>query len=411
MTPRPFLRVPSSCANPLTTTMSFTTWAQPVTGASESDTEAAPVACSQPPFTPTIEAKPSTNVADAPSGLHVDVHLPQKDNEDPDGLGEADLRDATVILPPGLAVNPSSANGLGACSLAQIGYQGVKEGKPSFSTEPANCPDASKIGNVEIDAPAVDHPLPGAIYLAKQSENPFNSLLALYIAVNDPQTGLVIKLPGVVETDPVTGQIHQRLRAEPAAALRRPQSRSLPGRPGSPPDPADLRGIGERSRLHYHDLDGPLDRPRRPHRSPQRLLRDGHCPRGGACAATKAALPNAPSFEAGTANPLAGAYSPFLLRLKREDGSQELKGLNVTLPLGLSARFAGTAECPAAGVAQAQSRDQPRPGCPRAGFTFLPSFKPTRHRHRRQQARAQAPSTPRARPTSPAPIKEPRSAC
>jgi hypothetical protein len=82
--------------------------------------------------------------------------------------------------------------------LAQVGYQGFREGKPSFSTEPAQCPDASKLGTVEIDAPAVDHPLPGSIYLAKQSENPFNSLIALYIAVNDPQTGVVIKLAGRV---------------------------------------------------------------------------------------------------------------------------------------------------------------------------------------------------------------------
>ena len=38
--PRPFLRLPSSCENPLLTTMSFTTWAQPVTGASASFSQA-----------------------------------------------------------------------------------------------------------------------------------------------------------------------------------------------------------------------------------------------------------------------------------------------------------------------------------------------------------------------------------
>jgi hypothetical protein len=373
-TPRPFLRLPSSCANPLTTIMSFTTWARPIAGASESDTEAAPVGCSQPPFTPTIEAKPSTNVADAPSGLHVDVHLPQKANEDPNGLGEADLRDATVTLPPGLAVNPSSANGLGACSLAQIGYQGEKEGKPSFSTEPVNCPDASKIGTVEIDAPAVDHPLPGAIYLAKQSENPFNSLLALYIAVNDPQTGLVIKLPGKVETDPVSGQITNVFEQNPQlpfedlevdlfqgarAPLRTPQTC---GESAGVPDFTTTTSMV------------PWTAPEGLTAHPSDSFAMATAPGGGACAATRASLPNAPFFEAGTQDPLAGAYSPFVLRLKREDGSQELKGLNVTLPPGLVARLAGTAECSAAGVAQAQSRTNPgqgaleqaSPSCPAA---------------------------------------------
>jgi hypothetical protein len=360
--PRPFLRLPSSCENPQLSTMSFTTWAQPPASAIGSDEEAAPVNCAAPPFTPTIEAKPSTNVADSPSGLHVDVHLPQKANEDPAGLGEADLRDATVILPPGLAVNPSSADGLGACSLSEIGYQGIKEGKPSFSTEPANCPDAAKIGNVEIDAPAVDHPLPGAIYLAKQTENPFNSLLALYIAVNDPQTGVVIKLPGKVETNPVTGQITNVFEQNPQlpfedlkvdlfqgarAPLRTPQTC---GESASVPSFTTTTSLV------------PWTAPEGATAHPSDSFAMATSPSGAPCAPTAAQLPNAPSFEAGSQDPLAGAYSPFLLRLKREDGSQELKGLNISLPAGLTARLAGTAECSAAGAALAQSRSNPGQG-------------------------------------------------
>jgi hypothetical protein len=360
--PRPFLRLPSSCANPLTTTMSFETWAHPATFGVASDSEAAPTACNQPPFTPSIEAKPTTNVADAPSGLHVDLHLPQADNEALEGVAEADLRDANVTLPPGLAVNPSSADGLGACSEAQIGYQGVNEGKPSFSNERANCPDASKIGTVEVDSPLVDHPLPGSIYLAKQGENPFGSLLALYLTVDDPQTGVVIKLPGRVEANPVTGQITNVFEQNPQlpfedlkvdlfngvrAPLRTPQTCG---------ESATVPSFTTTTSLV------PWTAPEGATASPSDSFAIAQAPAGGACATTKAALPNAPSFEAGTASPLAGAYSPFLLRLKREDGSQELKGLNVTLPLGLTARLAGTAECSEVGIAQAQSRNTPSQG-------------------------------------------------
>jgi hypothetical protein len=372
--PRPFLRLPSSCQNPLLATMSFETWAQPSASAATSFEEPAPTACNQPDFSPTIEAKPSTNVTDAPAGLHVDVHLPQKDNEDPAGLAEADLRDATVTLPPGLTVNPASATGLGACSLAQIGYQGIKEGKPSFSTNPAQCPDASKIGTVAIETPLVDHPIPGSIFLAKQSENPFASLLALYIAVNDPITGVVIKLPGKVETNPVTGQITNVFEQNPQlpfedlevdlfngarAPLRTPQTC---GESATTPSFTTTTSLV------------PWTAPEGATAHPSDSFALVQSPGGGACAATKAQLPNAPSFEAGTRDPLAGAYSPFLLRLKREDGSQELKGLNVTLPPGLSARLAGTPECPEAALAQAQSRNQPgqgalerqSPSCPAA---------------------------------------------
>jgi hypothetical protein len=360
--PRPFLRLPSSCESPLLTAFSFETWARPSTSAGAEFQEPAPTACNQPDFSPTIEAKPSTNVADAPAGLHVDVHLSQKANDDPEGLGEADLRDATVTLPAGLAVNPSSANGLGACSLAQIGYQGVKEGKPSFSTDPANCPDASKIGTVAIETPLVDHPIPGSIFLAKQTENPFGSLIALYIAVEDPITGVVIKLPGRVETNPVTGQITNVFEQNPQlpfedlkvdlfngarAPLRTPQTC---GESAATPDFTTTTSLV------------PWTAPEGSTAHPSDSFALAQASGGGPCAATHAQLPNAPSFEAGTANPLAGAYSPFILKLSRQDGSQELKGLNVTLPPGLIARLAGTAECSAVGVALAQSRTNPGQG-------------------------------------------------
>jgi hypothetical protein len=371
---RPFFRLPSSCANPLTTTMSFTTWALPVTGASASDSEAPPGACAAPPFSPTIEAKPSTDVADAPAGLHVDLHLPQKDNEDPEGLAEADLKDAVLTLPPGLSVNPASADGLGACSLAEIGYEGIKEGKPSFSTDPADCPDAAKIGTVEIDTPLVDHPIPGSIFLAKQSENPFGSLLALYIAVNDPITGVVIKLPGKVETDPLTGQITNVFEQNPQLPFEDLKVDLFEGARAPLRTPQTCGESAATASFTTNTSLVPWTAPEGATAHPTDSFAMGQAPAGGPCAATKGALPNAPSFEAGTANPLAGAYSPFLLRLKREDGSQEIKGLNVTLPPGLVARLAGTAECSAAGVALAQSRNRPgqgateqaSPSCPAA---------------------------------------------
>jgi hypothetical protein len=361
--PRPFLRLPSSCANPLTTTMSFETWAQPTTGASADSTEPPPTACSLPDFSPSITAKPTTNVADSPSGLHFDLHLPQKENEDPEGLAEADLKDATVTLPPGLVVNPSSANGLAGCSLTEIGYHGIEAGRHSFSDAPAQCPDAAKIGTVQVDTPLLDHPLPGSVYLASQNENPFHSLLAIYITVNDPITGVVVKLAGMVSADPLTGRLTTTVSESPQlpfedfhldffegarAPLRTPQT------------------CGESPTVPQFTTRTSLTPWSAPESGPPAVPSDSFAmvkaPGGGSCATTSAALPNAPSFEAGTQDPLAGAYSPFLLRLKREDGSQEIKGLNVALPAGLTARLAGTAECPQAAVAQAQSRSKPGDG-------------------------------------------------
>jgi hypothetical protein len=366
-TPRPFFRLPSSCANPLTTTMTYSTWTRPPIFVGTEDSEPAPTACEAPDFSPTIEAKPSTNVTDAPSGLHVKVHLPQKENDDPEGLAEADLRDATVTLPPGLSVNPSSADGLGACSLSEIGYQGVKAGRHSFSTEPANCPDASKIGTVTIETPLVDHPIPGSIFLAKQEQNPFNSLIALYIAVNDPITGVVIKLPGTVETDPVTGQITNVFEQNPQLPFEDLKVDLFEGARAPLRTPQTCETHTTNTSLV------PWTAPEGSAAFPSDSFALTQAPGGGNCATSKAQLPNAPSFEAGTADPLAGAYSPFLLRLKREDGSQELKGLNVNLPAGLTAKLAGTQECSEASLAQAKAREAPGQGALEQSLPSCPS--------------------------------------
>jgi hypothetical protein len=355
-TPRPLLRLPSSCAEPLLTTMTFSTWAQPPASATAGFEEEPPTACDQPDFSPTIEAKPTTNVADAPSGLHVDLHLPQKENEDPEGLGEADLRDAKVTLPEGLVVNPSSADGLGACSLEQIGYQGMKEGKPSFTTEPANCPDAAKIGTVRIDSPLVDHPIAGSIFLAEQDRNPFNSLIALYIAVADPETGVVIKLPGKADLDPNTGRITNVFEQNPQLPFEDLKVDLFEGARAPLRTPQTCATHTTNTSLV------PWTAPAGLSAFPSDSFALQRSPSGGACPASKAQLPNAPLFEAGPADPIAAAYSAFVLRLKREDGTQELKGLNVTLPQGMLARLAGTQECSEAQLARAASRREPGQG-------------------------------------------------
>jgi len=353
---QPSVRLPSSCENPLLTTISFTTWAQPPTGASASAGEPAPLACEQPDFSPSIESKPSTNVTDSPAGLDFTLHLPQKANEDPEGLSEADLKDATVTLPPGLVLNPAAADGRTACSPAQIGLTSTVGQAPIvFDEALPSCPDASKVGRVEVDTPLLDHPIPGSVYLASQSQNPFGSLLAIYIALEDPVAGINIKLAGKVTPDSTTGQL----------------TTTFPDNPQVPFE--DLRFEffeGARAPLRTPQTCGPhttnttmvpWSSPAGATAFPSDSFTLAQAP-GGACAGSASQLPNAPFFEAGTADPLAAAYSPFVLRLKREDGSQELGGLNLALPQGLTGKLAGIAECSEAGLAQARAREVPGQG-------------------------------------------------
>ncbi|HXS46978.1 MAG TPA: hypothetical protein VN756_05905, partial [Solirubrobacterales bacterium] len=177
--------------------------------------------CDELKFEPTITAKPTTNLIDSPSGLEVELHQPQ--NFKFEGRAASVLKDITLTLPEGLVANPAQADGLAACSPEQIGMASAVGQRPIRFTKPAdNCPDAAKIGAVQVSTPllaqlnadneiqrnpdgsVIPEPIAGSLYIAQPFANPFGSLLALYLTVDDQKTGIVAKLAGEIHADPVS---------------------------------------------------------------------------------------------------------------------------------------------------------------------------------------------------------------
>jgi DNA-binding beta-propeller fold protein YncE len=349
---KPLLINPTACNGPLTVTASADSWQEPGQYVKQTTELPGFTGCGKLKFEPTFEAQPTSSVADSPTGLHADLHVPQ--NEEPLSLATADVRDAKVVLPAGVTVDPSSADGLAACSEAQIGYlpqRSAEVGRPQFTPGPAECPDASKIGTVEVDSRLVDHPLPGAVYVAQQGANPFGSLLALYVTVYDAKTGVVIKLPGRVTADPVTGQLTTTFDEDPQLPFEDFKVDLFSGSRASLTTPLVCGAYSIATDLM------PWSSPEGADATPSSLpFTVANAPGGGACAASDAQAPNTPGFDAGTASPIAGSYSPFVLHLKREDGSQRFSGLNLTLPPGLTGKIAGIERCPQAAIEAARAR-------------------------------------------------------
>jgi hypothetical protein len=348
----PFLSMPSSCASgPLSSSVTADGWNLKVDQTASTQLPAVD-GCNQVPFAPAIEARPTTNLADSPSGLNVDLKIPQP--QAPEGLASAHLKDSTVTLPPGLVVNPSAANGLQGCTEAQIDLH---------SEGPSNCPEASKLGKVELGTPLLDHPLPGAVYLAKQSENPFGALLAVYVAIDDPVSGVIIKLAGKITPDPQTGQLTASFEENPQQPFEDLKLNFFGGAQGALRTPATCGSYTSTSQLTPWSApdSGP---PAKPTDSFQ--ISSGS--NGGSCPRTASEEENKPRFHAGTEAPQGGVYSPFSLRLVREDGSQELKSLETTLPPGLIGRLAGIHYCSDAQIAAARQRsgiaEKASPSCP-----------------------------------------------
>jgi len=78
--------------------------------------------------------------------------------------------------------------------------------------------------------------------------------------------------------------------------------------------------------------------------------------------------PFEPGFSGGTLNNSAAAHSPFVLRLTRRDGDQDLTRLDAQLPPGLLAKLAGVSRCPQAGIEAAKAKsglaELAAPSCP-----------------------------------------------
>jgi hypothetical protein len=331
--------------------------------------------CNQLDFKPSIEAKPTTTLTDSPSGL--DFHLRQSQGDKKlKERAPTVLKDATVTLPEGLVVNPSSAAGQEACSSAQIGLITVIGQSPiHFSKQPARCSDASKIGTVEVTTPllaqidpvtnkvqrdpegnVIPRPLHGSVYLAKPFDNPFDSLLAIYFSVEDPTSGTVAKFAGRVSADPVSGRLTTQVTEAPQLPLQDVRLQLFNGPRASLRTPpvcatqattADLVPWASPAVLDAHESDS---------------FATTAVPGGGPCPASVAAAPNNPSFVAGTLAPAAGAFSPLTMKLSREDATQPLAGFEATLPPGLSARLVGISSCSDAEIAQAMARSHPNEG-------------------------------------------------
>jgi hypothetical protein len=339
--PKPYITLGSSCVGPQATTLSMDSWQNPGSFLTASafmlESTGTPLGnegCDRLDFTPTLSVTPESSAVDTPTGVHVDLHLPPAGLEEPEGLAEADLKNAVVTLPAGMVVNPSAAGGLAACSPAQIALS---------SPEPAACPDASKVGTVEIDTPILGHQLGGSVYVAEQGNNPFNSLLALYITINDPETGIVVKVAGNVVLDPVTGQLTATFDNNPQLPFSDLKLDFFGGPRAALVNPDVCGAYTAYSQLTPWSSETPVE--------PSSVFTVSQGCHG--------ALFN-PGFSAGTTNNQAGAFSPVVLSLSRQDGEEGLAGLQATLAPGLLAKLAGVPLCSssdaAAGTCSAASQ-------------------------------------------------------
>lgn len=304
--------------------------------------------CNLLQFTPELGAQPTTHEADKPSGL--DFELKQPQSETVGVPATATLRNAVVKFPQGFAVDPSAGDGLAACSEAQIGWTGPT--LFDFTAAPPACPEASKIGTLELESPLIPHKLEGEMFLASQNANPFGTTIGLYVVVDDPITGVLIKIAGKALLDPHTGRLEGVFDENPNLPFSDLRLHFFGGPRAEFATPEACGTFTTSSELTPYSLEG-SELPATPFDS---FVIDEACPGGFS-----------PSFRAGSENLQAGAFTVFDASLSRSDADEELAGLTFALPSGLLGKLAGVPLCSDADAAAASCPAASQVGTVKAG--------------------------------------------
>jgi hypothetical protein len=330
---QPLLLLPTSCIGPLRTSIETDPWSQPgqftapkeyafQNGAGEPYGQDG---CNRLSFEPSISLTPDGQQASTPTGLTVGVHVPQEGSLNPTGLAESTVKDTTVTLPAGVALNPAGADGLMACSTERVGLE---------NPAPISCPEASKVGTVEIATPLLPTPLVGAAYLAAQNANPFGSLVALYIVVENKTAGVLVKLAGEVKPDPVTGQLVSTFKNTPQLPFEDLRLHFFGGSRAPLGTPALCGGYTTTASIAPWSENSPVNS------SSEFQITSG--PNGIPCSNP---LPFTPELTTGSLNIQAGAFTPFTMTMSREDGNQNLDAIQLKMPPGLLGELSKTKLC------------------------------------------------------------------
>jgi hypothetical protein len=319
--------------------------------------------CNRLQFSPEIRVTPDAEEASKPTGLNVDVHVPQTSVLNAEGLAESAAKDITVALPPGVAINPAGGNGLQACSESLAGFTGLSAPSDvalftAMFPEPLQpgvnfCPDASKIGEVTIHSPLLpaSQPLQGFVYLATQNQNPFGSLIALYLVVKDPISGTVVKLTGETRLCESAGQTIDGMSCQAAGQV----IATFLNNPQLAFEDAELHFFGgERAPLTSPARCDPYtttaafvpwsSEPGEAPRTATSTFNVTSGPNGSSCPGPK--LPFAPALHASAGSAQAGTFAPFSATISRVDGQQDMRSVQVHLPAGLEGLLTGVKLCP-----------------------------------------------------------------
>ncbi len=318
-----FLTLPSVCSSSTTSYLEVESYAGEISR-TETHTPVGVEGCGNVPFAPTAQISPETAQSDEPDGATVEVKAPQNAGEDE--INTSDIRDAHVTLPEGMTLNPSAAHGLQACTPGQVAIG---------STEPAHCPEASKVGTVTIETDLPPGSLAGNVYLGDPGGGPITAPpYTIYIDAESIYD-VSVRLKGSVSPNPMTGRLEATFLENPPLPFSDLIMKLDGGARGPMANPLAC-GAGKIEALFTPYTGGPSATSASP-------FATTGCPPSLLFSLKQ-------STQSTSSN--ARAYTSYTFNLAREDGQQYLSQVKTVLPAGLVGAIPSVPLC---AEAQAQS--------------------------------------------------------
>jgi hypothetical protein len=349
--------LPATCSGgSLAFTASANSWQQPATVTAtavnrDPGGEAAIPNCASLGFASHPSGLLTTRNASTASGFTFQLRNEEAGLVDPNSRTPSQVREAVVALPEGATINPSLGAGLGVCTPSQYAAE------TAASVPGEACPNSAKIGEFAVHTPLFEEWARGAIYFAQPddsataapgAENPFDTLIAVYLVAKLPQRGVLIRLAGKLVPDPGTGRLTATFQGLPelpydelTASFRATQRAPLISPPGcgAATTQIETRPWGGMVSAPRTSTDSQIDAG----------IGGGPCPNGST-------PPFSPGVVAGGVNANVGSYTPYFVHLSRGDTEQEITSYSLVLPKGITARLAGIPFCPDAAIEAARSK-------------------------------------------------------
>lgn len=365
--PFAYLTLPSGCEGALSFTATASSWAggEASAQASNRDSEghlAPQEGCATLAFAPAPQAFLTDTKASSASGFNFTLKVDYKSLILAGQITPSQTKTAQLRLPPGVTVNPSVGAGLGVCTPGQYASE-TDQWSPS-----SGCPSTSKIGDVRLHSPLYREWIAGNIYLAQTddpastshgAENPFDTLIAVYLVAKSPERGILVKVAGQIDPDPASGNISASFEGLPqlpytnlevnfrsgqrAPLITPPACGTATTQMALSPWSAGTKPISE---VSFSPIKTGIE--------------GGPCPSG--------TPPFSPEAIAGGVNSNVNSYTPYFVHLKRKDTEQEITSYSLDLPKGITGKIAGIPFCPDAAIAASRANrgfsETAHPSCP-----------------------------------------------